>query len=209
MFPGTKTPVIGLTGPTGAGKSTAARALQNLGCGVIDGDALTREITMPGSPVLRQLQAAFGTDICKGETLDRKRLAARAFKSEETRKHLNAITHPAITRLALARAKTLQSHRAIIVDAAALLDSELAGLCDTIWVIAAPEDTRLTRVLARDNLLADEARTRMAAQRRMDYDGHTIIMNDGSEAALREKIAVFFADFLGGFGGIGSTAPNP
>ena len=160
---------------------------------MIDCDALAREIVLPGSPVLAKLAERFGEDVlCKGETLDRQLLAERAFASEKARRDLGLITHPAITSLALERAKALQGFKAIVLDAAALLDSELAPLCAHVLVITAPEDLRLARVLARDGITPEAARQRLAAQSRMDWTGHTVIQNTGSEAALRDAIQEAF-----------------
>jgi dephospho-CoA kinase len=205
-------PVIGLAGPTGAGKSTAARMLEALGCAVIDGDALAREITAPGSPVLAQLAARFGEDICKGESLDRTLLAERAFADEKSRQDLNSITHPAITGLAMQRINALQTRgnalqppRAIVLDAAALLESEWAALCGHILIITAPEDLRLRRILARDGLTEAAARRRIEAQRQVDYRpppglGCTIIDTTEGEAALRHEIEKVFDALVGGAG---------
>ena len=201
---------IGLTGPTGAGKSTAARILASLGCAVIDGDALAREIVQPGSPVLQKLAERFGEDICKGGTLDRSLLAERAFASEKTRRDLNSITHPAITELALTRAKALQGYRAIVLDAAALLESELAALCRHILIVTAPEDLRLARILARGGVTEEAARRRVEAQRRMDWSGagHIIIQNEGTEEALRLAVEKAFNILVGDPGGAaGGAAP--
>ena len=200
-----------MTGPTGTGKTTAARILESLGCAVIDGDALAREITQPGSPVLRTLAARFGEDICKGETLDRQLLAARAFASEKARQDLNSITHPAITELALTREKALQGYRAVVLDAAALLESELVALCGHILIITAPEDLRLARILARGGVTEEAARRRIEAQRRMDFSagvGRTIIQNEGSEEALRHAVEKAFQMVVGGTGAAaGGAAP--
>ena len=175
---------------------------------MIDGDALAREIVGPGSPVLQKLAERFGEDICKGETLDRSLLAERAFASEKTRRDLNSITHPAITQLALARAKALQGYRAVVLDAAALLESELAALCRHILIITAPEDLRLRRILARGGVTEAAARRRMEAQRRMDFTGpgYITIQNEGSEEALRHAVEKAFQVVVGGPGGAAGGA---
>ena len=191
-------PLIGLAGPTGAGKSTAAGMLAELGCGILDGDALSREITAPGSPVLAQLATRFGEDICKGESLDRVLLAERAFASEKARQDLNSITHPAITALALTKAKALQGKRALVFDAAALLESgDMAQACDHFIIITAPEALRLTRILQRGGISEQAARQRIAAQTHMDFTppagvGFTVIDSTGGEAVLRDAIEKAF-----------------
>ena len=177
---------------------------------MIDCDALAREIVLPGSPVLQKLAERFGEDVCKGETLDRALLAERAFASEKARQDLNFITHPAITELALTRIKALltrenalQAPRAVVLDAAALLESELAALCGHILIITAPEALRLQRILARGGVTEEAARRRVEAQKHMDYAsaGCTVINNEGSEAALRHEIEKAFIAVVGGAGG--------
>ena len=189
MFPNSGIPVIGITGPSGAGKSTAARHLAALGCAVIDGDKLAREITLPGSPVLEQLAARFGEDILNDGVLNRKLLAERAFSCAESRFALNLITHPAITALAIKQAARLPSTTpAIVIDAAALPESDLIQFLDHMIVIEAPEELRLARVMARDGISEQAALHRVAAQRDIQYIppaglGYTILKSDESEAA--------------------------
>ena len=70
--------ILGLTGPTGAGKSTVAGLLAGLGFAVIDADQVAREVMEPGSPLLLELRDRFGGDILRQDgSLDRKLLAAR------------------------------------------------------------------------------------------------------------------------------------
>jgi len=186
---------------------------------VIDCDALAREIVLPGSPVLARLAARFGGDILLEDgTLDRPLLAHRAFADETARRALNSITHPAITALALERAQALQDAKAIVLDAAALLESELAALCRHILIVTAPEDLRLQRILARDGLSEQAARRRIEAQRQVDYRpppglAHTIIDTSEGEAALRHEIERAFHALAGNpgaaAGGAAPAAPAP
>ena len=206
--------ILGLTGPSGAGKTTAARMLEALGCAVIDCDLLAREIVLPGAPVLQKLAERFGDDIlCEGGALDRALLARRAFESEKARRDLNSITHPAITNLAMQRMEALQGFKAIVLDAAALLESELADLCGHILIITAPEDLRLQRIAARGGTGGEAARRRVEAQRHMDYTGagYIIINNEGSEAALQNEIEKAFRAVAGGpgdpLGGVAAALP--
>jgi len=201
--------IIGVAGPTGAGKSTAAKLLAELGCVTIDGDALAREVVQPGSPILAQLAARFGADILQQDstlTLDRQLLAKRAFASDEARRDLNAITHPAITQLALEQAEKA-GERPVVIDAAALLESELAEYCDHIVIVTAPEDVRLVRIMQRGNVTQEAAKQRMTAQANMDFTGHTIIENTQGEAQLAHALKALLAKMLplGGCSGIGAA----
>ena len=174
---------IGLTGKTGAGKSTVASYLKEKGCYIIDGDIIARQITEKGSDVLPLLQKAFGEDILdeKG-CLIRKLLAERAFSSKENTALLNSITHPAIKKRCekeMAFAES-QGFRTAVIDAAAILESDCKDLCDKIVVVTAPEEIRLERILNRDSISLQQALTRINAQKDDDYyfsKAHIIIRN--------------------------------
>lgn len=157
--------VIGLTGPTGAGKSTWAGAFRALGCAVIDCDALARQVTE--SPAVQgALRAAFGEDVVRAGALDRRLLAARAFADAKSAARLNAITHPAI-RAQLRReldAAERAGARAAVIDAPLLFEGGIAGLCTVTAAVLAPPEVRLARILARDGITAEEARRRMGRQ---------------------------------------------
>ncbi|MPM77367.1 Dephospho-CoA kinase [bioreactor metagenome] len=194
--------VIGLTGKTGSGKTTVSSLLKEKGFYIIDGDKIAREITLAGSPVLIKLQNAFGEDILGEDgTLNRKLLSFRAFSSRENTEKLNNITHPAIRKIIAAEISKAQiaGYDGIIVDAAALLDSDCKDDCEYIAVVHAPEDIRLTRIMARDNLDRTTAKIRMNAQKSDDfYLSHAdIILTNDAHHHLQdeiEKFIKFFAD---------------
>ncbi len=164
--------VIGLTGQTGAGKSTVSTFAAAHGAGIIDADIVAREITQPGSPCLEQLCAAFGSDIVdENGVLIRSLLAQRAFKDREQTQRLNAITHPAI----LAKTKTYiealrHKHKNIILfDAPQLFESGGEVLCDAVIAVTAPQAVRLERIMRRDHLSREDALRRMHAQHDAAY----------------------------------------
>ena len=159
--------VLGLTGPTGAGKSAVAGMLAAAGLPVLDADKIAREVVEPGSPCLAALARAFSPDILRPDgTLDRKRLAALAFQDDASAKKLSAVTHPAIIARSLARLQEWEAAgcRAAVVDAPLLYESGMDAICGLVAAVIAPEDLRLKRILARDGITEQEARRRMAVQ---------------------------------------------
>ncbi len=175
--------IFGLTGKTGAGKSTVAKKLSERGFYIIDGDLIARNITKKGKPALKDLAVCFGSDIIDscGE-LNRRLLAERAFKNEASTRILNEITHPRITEefiLEIKKAETL-GFKAAVIDAAALLESDCKNLCERIIVVHAPEGIRLERILKRDGITEKEALRRMNTQKEDEYyfsRAHIIIRN--------------------------------
>ena len=162
--------VIGLTGPTGAGKSTAASIFVKLGCVAVDADIIARD-TVNNNDCLKKLKTAFGADIAGIGGLDRKKLAKIAFSSAENTEKLNAITHPAImeeSRRQINAAKNSNA-RAVIFDAPLLFESGADMLCDTTVAVIAPIASRLKRIMARDNISEELAKARMDAQHGSSY----------------------------------------
>lgn len=168
-----KPPVIyGLTGQTGVGKSTVAKMLSEKGYLIVDGDVAARAVVEKGSPVLDRLAEVFGKDILDEEgNLIRSALAKKAFSTEENRQKLNAITHPAVTQWSIDYIKenlTVQ-HKGIVVDAAAIFDSDIQRYCTKMIVVTAPQEIRLERILGRDGITREAAMLRINAQKDEQY----------------------------------------
>ena len=164
--------IYGLTGQTGAGKSTVAALLSKKGFFVIDGDKIARRVTEKGSPALKKLAAVFGGDIIFSDgTLDRKKLASRAFASKEETAKLNELTHPYIHSLFKNEIQKAKANGFLycLIDAAALLESPSKSLCEKIIVVFCPEDIRLERIIKRDNITKEEALRRIHAQKSDEY----------------------------------------
>lgn len=164
-------PVIGLTGPTGAGKSTVASLLRQNGCAVVDADVLAREAA-EREDCLAKLKEAFGADLVGNDgRLDRRLLAERAFSTPGNAERLNAITHPAIMADAAERiaAARRSEAKAVVLDAALLFESGADRLCDTTVAVTAPEASRLRRIMARDGITEELARERMKNQHDASY----------------------------------------
>jgi dephospho-CoA kinase len=156
--------MIGLTGGIGSGKSTVAAALARRGAQVIDADEIARLVVEPGTPALAKLVERFGSDILAADgSLDRSALAAKAFVTDETRKDLEAITHPAIAEEFFRRIADAAPGTILVHDVPLLVEStrglEYAG----VIVVEAPLDVRLDRLEAR-GIPRDDALRRIALQ---------------------------------------------
>lgn len=161
--------VIGLTGPTGAGKSAVSAALAQAGCGVIDADLVARGVTaMP--ECLAKLKAEYGEDIVDlGGALNRKLLAARAFATPQKAAHLNEITHPIILKEILACIGRFSGVPAVVLDAPLLFESGAQRFCTKTVAVTAPQAVRLARIMQRDGISEEQARARMSAQQEDFY----------------------------------------
>ena len=198
---------VGLTGNIAAGKSTVAAWMAELGCHVIDLDRIAHECLVAGQPTHDRVVEAFGSEVfaTDGE-IDRRQLAAVIFADRAARKQLEDILHPAIRereeQQVEAWAATVESGIAVS-EAALLYETGGATRYDRMVVVAAIEETRLQRLIARGNT-AEDARLRMAAQmnqqekiEQADY----VIDNDGSLDAARMAtgavVAKLFNDLAG------------
>lgn len=185
--------LVGLTGGIGSGKSTVAARLAEHGVPVVDADQVAREIVEPGEPALDELVAHFGEDILTADgRLDRPGLAARAFADERQREALNAITHPRIAERLLLRLRQLKEGGVplAVLDHPLLIEGDPTGRIDTIVVVLAPEEVRVTRLVEQRGLEEADVRARMRAQ--VDDDARRavadhVIDNDGDLGELRER----------------------
>lgn len=185
--------ILGLTGKTGAGKSTVASYLKNEGCFIIDGDIVAREIVLPGQPALRDLCNAFGQDILLIDgSLDRKKLAVKAFSSPEATELLNSTTHPHIKKRfeQLISQAEKENFSVAVIDAAALLESDCKDLCEKIIVVCADEKVRLERILHRDKITEEQALLRINGQKDDNYylSQADIVINNSNTDSLETEL---------------------
>ena len=156
--------MVGLTGGIGSGKSTVAALLSERGAIVIDADAIAREVVEPGTPALAKLVERFGPEILAADgSLDRAALAERAFVTDEAKKDLEAITHPAIGEEFLRRVAEAPENGVVVHDVPLLVESTRGFKYDAVIVVEAPLDVRLDRLEAR-GVPRDDAQRRIRMQ---------------------------------------------
>ena len=164
--------IVGLTGPSGSGKSTVSAFFEKAGFTVINADKVAREIMSPDGVCLKQLGLAFGSDIINEDgTLNRRRLAEKAFSDKERTKLLNDITHPQIflRTLKLCRESIDSGRPRILFDAPVLFESNSDLMCDCVISVIAPREMRVKRLAQRDGLSEAEIERRLSAQHGDDY----------------------------------------
>ena len=179
--------LIGLTGQSGAGKSTVAEVFAKLGAYVINADMIVAELYNSGSPCLKAVAAEFGQDILKPDgTLDRRKLAQRAFASSERTDDLNRLVHPFVTARLF---ELLRGAEGIVVfDAPQLFEADADVICDAVVAVTADKDIRIKRIIKRDSLSEEQAMLRVNAQYGEEYfraRADYIIENNTDEESLR------------------------
>ncbi len=153
--------ILGITGGSGCGKTTLLNLLRDLGGTVLDCDAIYHGLLRRDASLLSAIEARFPGTVEKG-TLDRKKLGSIVFGDENALLDLNRITHQAVKGEVLRQLAAEPSLAAI--DAIALFEGELAPLCDVTVAVTAPLETRVRRLMARDGITEDYARSRIQAQ---------------------------------------------
>ncbi len=158
--------VIGITGPTGAGKTTALNALGTLGGQIIDADAVYHDLTRTRPPCGGSWRPGSARYTTPGE-LDRKKLGAVVFQDHKALADLNAITHRYVGQAVAQQVAEAEADGVPVVgiDAIGLLESSLVNHCHRTVAVTAPEELRVKRIMAREGISEEYARLRVAAQK--------------------------------------------
>ena len=183
--------VFGLTGGIASGKTTVAKLIAELGVPVVYADELARDAVRPGSQGLAAIVDAFGSAILDADgELDRKALGARVFADEDARQRLNAIVHPQVAALAVARFGELaaEGHALVCYEVPLLVEGGLQDAFRPVVVVAAGRARQSERTIRRDGLDAAEAASRLRAQLPLEEKlrvADFVIENDGTLEELR------------------------
>ena len=155
--------LIGLTGQSGAGKSTVSRVFAEKGAHIIDADAIVAQLYNAQSPCLKTVAACFGADILREDgTLDRRLLASRAFADAESTALLGRLVHPFVTARLF---ELLRGAEGVVVfDAPQLYEAGADIICDAVIAVVADKGRRMARIIARDGITEEQAESRLQAQ---------------------------------------------
>ena len=181
--------ILGITGGTGGGKTTLLQVAQSLGFQVLDCDKIYHELLETDPSLTATIEARFPGTVEQGK-LQRKKLGTIVFADPKALADLNEITHSAILKAVEAR---LQDNTAI--DAIALFESGLDRLCDVTVAVTAPEQQRVQRLVAREGIPEEYAKSRIAAQPRDSYYRERcdyVLENAGDIVQFQGKCLAFF-----------------
>jgi dephospho-CoA kinase len=205
--------IVGLTGGISSGKSTVLKIFKNFGCKTVDADEIARQLTRPGTKVLREIVRKFGQEVLnKKGTLNRKRLAEAIFRDRQKRKSLNAIMHPKIIAEIKRKIREFQKltrrsklgtrerkRDILLVDIPLLFEAKLEYLVDKIVLVYVPQKIQIERLQREDNLTLKEARARISAQiplyKKKKYADY-IINGDLDSASLRKQVEAVWKELI-------------
>ncbi|MCL2050035.1 MAG: dephospho-CoA kinase [Defluviitaleaceae bacterium] len=188
-------PTIGLTGITGSGTSTASAILAERGGFVLHADKIAHDVMGKKNTAYSEICEAFGSDILTPDgEINRRILGARVFNNKQELEKLEKIIHPRVierTRKIIAKVAEMGTHTFMVIDAPLLVESGMDTMCDSVWLITAPNDLRITRITARDDIDENSAKRRLDSRNgdlKLRERANIIIENNGSAIALRSKI---------------------
>ena len=185
---------IGLTGPTGSGKSTVTALMRQWGgVEILDAAAIAHKV-MESDACKAALAAAFSPAVLTpAGALDRRALAAVVFGSPASLRRLGEISYPPILaecKKRMEEASRVRGARACVLDAPTLFESGGDALCDVLVSVVTPRAIRLQRILQRDGITVEAAEARMKNQHEdffYTYRAHFVIENSSDLAHLRQE----------------------
>ena len=185
--------VIGITGGTGCGKTTLLNLIRERGGLVLDCDAIYHELLQTDKQMLSAINARF-PGVVENGALNRKKLGSIVFADKQALMDLNAITHSAVKREVVLRLEN--APRLAAIDAIGLFEGGLAELCHVTVAVTAPPEDRVRRLMARDGISEEYARSRIAAQKSDEWFREKCdhcLENHGDLESFRAKCLAFLA----------------
>ncbi|TXT32166.1 MAG: dephospho-CoA kinase [Rhodocyclaceae bacterium] len=192
--------VVGLTGGIGSGKSTVADLFVEQGAGLVDTDAIARDLTLAGGAAMPALTAEFGPEILAADgALDRVAMRRLAFADRSARGRLEGILHPLIRRISAERCQAATEPYVILAVPLLVESGNYRERCDRIVVVDCPESLQIERVMARNGLSAEEVKAIMAAQATRQQRlavADDVVVNDADRIKIVEQVKMHHAKYL-------------
>ncbi len=192
--------IIGLTGPTGAGKSSLKEVAEKMGVAFIDCDTVVHRVFETDADCIRAVETAFGEDTVENGRINRKKLAQKAFASAGATALLNETVFPFVTYHILKEIEK-REEETVILDAPTLFESGIDEICCVTLAVLADEQRRKGRIISRDNLSDEAAALRLSAGKTDEFylnKAQKIIYNNNDIKTLQKDFEIFLEDFKGG-----------
>ena len=163
--------ILGLTGMSGAGKTTACKAFWESGFSVVDCDIVARQIVEVGKPALKELSDNFDSVILADGSLNRRRIADIIFSDKSKLKLFNDIVYPYILYKVISDVSEYinKGKRLILIDAPTLFESGADKICDRIISVVSDKEHCIKRITERDGLTPEQAEKRLSAQHNKEF----------------------------------------
>ena len=191
--------VVGITGGIGSGKSVVSRFLRAMGYAVYDSDAEAKRIMDGDEALKKQLSEIFGADIYAVGRLDRRALAGKVFSDASALARLNAAVHPAVRADFRRWAEAHGDAPILFMESAILAESGFTDMVDAVWLVEAPEEIRVARIVRRDSCSAQEARQRIRAQwsdEAKERYASVVLHNDGKKPLIPQILGALQNRFI-------------
>jgi len=183
--------VVGVTGNIACGKSTVMRCLGEYGAELIDADTVYHGLIAPDRPLWKAVRARFGDGVVRDDgSIDRRALGGIVFSDPDALADLDRITHPAV--IAAIRDRIAASSSPLLaVDAVKLIESGMAPLCDSVWLVTCDRAQQIERLVSRSGLPRADAERWVDAQPPLEpkkESAHEVIDNSGSVGRTCEQV---------------------
>ena len=159
--------IIGLTGGIACGKSTVSAYLKQKGAYIIDGDAIAKELSVPGKSIWKAYVEHFGDKILNSDkTLNRRLIGQIVFTDESEKMWMNNTMHPLIKQAIIEKIEKYKQDKVkvVVLDIPLLYEANWDKFADEVWVVKIDEQLQIKRIQNRDNLTKEEAISRIKAQ---------------------------------------------
>jgi len=189
---------IGITGCIGSGKSEVSRYLTSLDYPLIDADAISKEVVMPGEIGLIKLVETFGESILNlDHSLNRRKLGEIVFNNKRLLAQLNDILHPLIKREIATRLEIYSTEPFVFIDVPLLFETDSRSNYDEVVLVYAKPEVCLERIVKRDGISSQLAKQKIDAQMDIEWKrslSDFIFTNEGSIEQLHHQIEAYLVD---------------